>query len=269
MADQRQPRSWLERQYADPANYSARAALHHRFGTSKVKWPHWVFDRLDLPDSCRILELGAGPGQLWRQNRHRIPPGWHVAVSDLSPGMVEAAEADLGGAAGFSFQVIDARSIPFDDGAFGAVIANHMLYHVPDAEAALSEIHRVLAPGGLLYAATNGADHMREIWEIAAAARIDLGREGRAAARAFSIENGAELLGRRFSHVRFHPFDESLEVTEVEPLIAYVLSVASDKAAIRREGLAELRRRLGEAIASRGAFHITKATGMFEAARPA
>jgi ubiquinone/menaquinone biosynthesis C-methylase UbiE len=38
-----------------------------------------------------------------------------------------------------------------------------MLYHVPDAPRALSELARVLSPGGRLVAVTNGGDHLREL----------------------------------------------------------------------------------------------------------
>ncbi len=54
------------------------------------------------------------------------------------------------------FKEIDAQSIPFEDETFDAVIANHMLYHVPDRPKAIAEIKRVLKPGGRLIATTIG-----------------------------------------------------------------------------------------------------------------
>ena len=58
---------------------------------------------------------------------------------------------------------MDAQDIPFEDDTFGCVVANHMLYHVPDLDKGLAEIRRVLKPGGKLYAATNGEAHMLEL----------------------------------------------------------------------------------------------------------
>jgi ubiquinone/menaquinone biosynthesis C-methylase UbiE len=47
-----------------------------------------------------------------------------------------------------TFVLADAQSIPFGDSSFEAVIANNMLYHVPNRRLALSEIHRVLVKKG-------------------------------------------------------------------------------------------------------------------------
>lgn len=51
---------------------------------------------------------------------------------------------------------IDITDIPFEDGSFDFAIANHMLYHVPDLDKAIGEVHRVLKPDGVFYATTTG-----------------------------------------------------------------------------------------------------------------
>ena len=63
----------------------------------------------------------------------------------------------------FTFEKIDAQSIPYRTDSFDAVIANHMLYHIPDLGKTLSEIRRVLKPEGHLYATTVGLNHMAEL----------------------------------------------------------------------------------------------------------
>jgi SAM-dependent methyltransferase len=73
-----------------------------------------------------------------------------VPVTDLSPGMVEAA---LRNARGLGFtdvdgRVADAESIPYDDDAFDLVVGHAVLHHIPDVERALRECLRVLRPGG-------------------------------------------------------------------------------------------------------------------------
>lgn len=68
----------------------------------------------------------------------------------------------------FTFAQADAQALPFRDASFDAVIANHMLYHVPDIPRALGEVRRVLKPSGFCYAATMGVANMREVDELAA-----------------------------------------------------------------------------------------------------
>jgi ubiquinone/menaquinone biosynthesis C-methylase UbiE len=141
-------RDYLKKQYKDSSNLDARIRLHQRFSVNKYGWHPWVFDHFDLPPACQILELGCGPGSLWLDNRTRIPPGWEITLSDFSTGMLEDARRNLDPQCQFKYKVIDAQSIPCENGYFDAVIANHMLYHVSNRPAALAEIRRVLKPAG-------------------------------------------------------------------------------------------------------------------------
>ena len=126
-----------------------------------------MFDQFQLPPNARILELGCGSGALWLRNLERIPAGWDITLSDFSAGMVEDARRKLEGSTHpFTFQQMDAQSIPLPDASVDAVIANHMLYHVPDRNKAFSEVRRVLKPTGTFYAATNGLHHLREISQL-------------------------------------------------------------------------------------------------------
>jgi len=146
----------LTDQYGDESNLNARVYVHQRFRTNSYPWQRRVFDHFDLPGRCDTLDVGCGPGHLWTENGDRLPPRWTIVVSDPSFGMVERARINLGGASRpFRYRVLDAQNIPFPDDSFDAVIASHVLYHVPDRGAALYEMKRVLRSGGRLYAATS------------------------------------------------------------------------------------------------------------------
>lgn len=79
--------------------------------------------------------------------------------------MLQAARQQLGEKR-FVYAVADAQALPFADATFDAVIANHMLYHIPDLPRALAEIRRVLKPAGRFYASTIGREHMHELDEL-------------------------------------------------------------------------------------------------------
>jgi SAM-dependent methyltransferase len=236
-----------EQQYRDDSNLRARMDLHRRFSTSPEPWHRWVFDRLDLPGDARVLEVGCGPAELWRANRDRIPEGWGITLADLSDGMLAAAHEWFGHRA--EYVVADVQDLPFEDGAFDAAIANHMLYHVADRSRALGELARVLRRGGVLYAATNGEGHLREIRALAAQRElwnVD-----------FRLENGAEQIGEHFTEVELELFPDSLEVTEVEPVLAFVRSFTDDLGGVEEAVTATIERE--------GTFHVTKASGLFRA----
>jgi ubiquinone/menaquinone biosynthesis C-methylase UbiE len=255
---------YLSSQYHDAAKLNARIGLHQRFSTNGYGWQRWVFDQLEAPPEGRVLELGCGPGTLWVENRVRIPVGWGVTLSDMSAGMVEEAQRNLGNGGGFRYEVVDAQAIPLADGAFDAVIANHMLYHVPDRPKALAEVRRVLRPGGRLYATTNGTRNLAEIDELLR--RFDGGLEywGKVT-EAFNLENGAAQLAPWFGEVTVRRYEDALVVTEVEPLLDYILSGWAELLEGRRAAFGEFLAR--EMAAGGGAIRIGKDAGMFVGAR--
>jgi ubiquinone/menaquinone biosynthesis C-methylase UbiE len=250
----------LARQYHNGSNLEARIALHARFSTNTYGWYAWLFDHLHLPPRSRILELGCGTGRFWLANVDRIPEGWDVTLSDFSPGMLREAQQTLrDGRRPFAFAVVDAQAIPYEDECFDGVIANHMLYHVPDRPKAFAEIRRVLRPGGRLYAATNGQAHLRELNDFLPERTSDFGRE-----YGFHLENGRDQMAPWFSTIALHRYDDALIVTEAEPLIAFLLStrIAST---LDDDARAELVGRVEQELAAHGAIHITKDSGLFEA----
>jgi ubiquinone/menaquinone biosynthesis C-methylase UbiE len=252
--------TYLREQYKNAANLNDRIQLHLRFSTNPYDFHMWVFDQLQLAPDSRVLELGCGPGSLWRPNLVRIPAGWQITLTDFSPGMLAEARANLASARPFAFEQADAQAIPFADRSFDAVIANHMLYHVPDRAKAFAEIRRVLRPGGRFYAATNGENHLREMHELVQQFDSTIGLWNR---MTFRLENGATELAAVFSQVALHRYPSGLVVTEAEPLVAFVASmIGAELAGVRR---AEFKRLIEERIASDGPIHITKDTGLFEA----
>jgi SAM-dependent methyltransferase len=201
-----------------------------------------------------------------------VPSGCDITLTDFSPGMVEQARQNLRGSYPyFKLQVANVESLPFDDAGYDVVIANHMLYHVPDLPQGLSEIRRMLKPRGRLYAATNGLDNMRELTDLLrrfdAAQPYDISR----IIASFSLENGEELLRPYFSPVRLLRYDDGLAVTEPEPLVAYAASMGSLAGQFTGETLARFRafveQEVADAVAREGAFRIRKSQGLFEAYR--
>jgi ubiquinone/menaquinone biosynthesis C-methylase UbiE len=264
---------YVRSQYHDASKLNARIALHNRFSTNAHGLHRWVFDHFDLPEEASILDVGCGPGRLWDENLDRLPKRWGITLTDASPGMIAETEGSLGSDRRFGFRVEDVQHLPFQSENSDAVVANHMLYHVPDRPNALSEISRVLRAGGTLYAATNG-EHMHE--EMGWMQRIldpSCPPGGFFGTHLdFSLENGAEQLSPYFSDVTLQRYGDSLAITEVAPLVEYLLSGSAADAAARRTTADEFKRRvldlvdlLEHELASRGAIHITKDTGLFVA----
>ncbi|MGN1345813.1 MAG: class I SAM-dependent methyltransferase, partial [Eubacteriales bacterium] len=155
------------------------------------------------------------------------------------------------------FRQADIQSIPYEDDAFDAVIANMMLYHVPDLHRGLAEVRRVLRPGGWFYCATYGQNgilaYVRDLF--AAHGNGEVGNDG------FTLQNGAEHLGRYFSVVEKRLYDDRLEVTDTQDLVDYIFSMngIAELASVSAEELY----RVLDARKEDGVITIPKEYGMF------
>ena len=99
---------------------------------------------------ARALEIGAGTGYFSLNLARQGVIGKAVAT-DISPGMLErlaqtAQELNVD----VETMQADAESLPFPDGSFDLVLGHAVLHHLPGLDKALSEFHRVLAPGGTM-----------------------------------------------------------------------------------------------------------------------
>jgi ubiquinone/menaquinone biosynthesis C-methylase UbiE len=261
-------------QYQNSNNLNARIALHEKFSTRKGVFHAWLFDHVQAPEDANVLELGVGSAKLWQVNRERIPQGWDITLSDISEGMLWDAKKNVADSPrDFSFRVVDAQAIPFEDSSFDLVMANAMLYHVPDVDKAISEIRRVLKPGGRFYAGTGGLHHMKELDEFVRehmASKLPgvftmLGN----VTEQFALENGTEKLSKHFANVKLHlPPESYLHVTEVEPFIAYILSMARWSELVDGVSKQQVDNVVADATKiakEKLPIHITTSSGLFEA----
>jgi ubiquinone/menaquinone biosynthesis C-methylase UbiE len=247
----------LEEQYRTDENLNARIDLHARFST-KPGWGRWLFEHEAPPPGSRVLEVGCGPATtLWGANLERIDPTWRLTLTDFSPGMIEVAKELLGD--GADYVVADVQELPFANESFDVVLANHMLYHVPDRPKAFAEIRRVLVPGGSFHASTNGEGHMQEMASLTEGwwpfdRHVD----------AFGLESGPRQIEPFFSDIRVERFESELAVTDVEPVLAYLRSSE------RYDGrdLAEERAAVEETIAHDGIFRVTTTPGLISCRKP-
>src|SRR4051794_16680849 len=106
-----------------------------------------------LPDAVEVLDVGTGTAQIPIElcRRHA---GVRVVAVDQAKHMLEVAAANVrrAGLEGrVRLQRHDAKRLPYPDGAFGAVMSNSIVHHIPEPGAVLAEMVRVLAPGGTLF----------------------------------------------------------------------------------------------------------------------
>jgi ubiquinone/menaquinone biosynthesis C-methylase UbiE len=97
----------------------------------------------------RILDVGCGTGQLTARITQELPR-CVVTGCDFSRGMLRQAAART---TAVGWVQADAGSLPFPAGTFDAVVSTEAFHWFPDQDRAAAELHRVVAPGGLLLVA--------------------------------------------------------------------------------------------------------------------
>lgn len=257
--------------YSDDQSLAVRRRIHDEYSVPRVNFAEWALARVNWHGDEHVLDIGAGPGTYYDALAARIPNGRLVAA-DLSLGMVRLAaeRSSYGGLAN-----ADVQNLPFARRSFDVVLANHMLYHVPDLDRALDEIHRVLKPTGCLLAATSSQYNMPELEQIirrtfgllgARTAELD----GRPPAR-FFLEDGAMNLGRHFFAVARYDLPGAFVFSTPGPVIDYVNSMREQREPLLPRGIswddfiAVLRDQLQRIIKHMGELVVSKLSGVIVA----
>jgi len=108
-----------------------------------------TLDRIPLREGEDVLDVACGTGVLARKARERYGNLGRVIGADLNAGMIETAQSltDQHSKA-CEWHVADASDMPFVDHSFAAIFCQQGLQFFPDEDAALSEMKRLLRPGG-------------------------------------------------------------------------------------------------------------------------
>ena len=120
-----------------------------------------VFRHLNL-ENKDVLDLACGSGGLTRKLKRKCPSANIFGVDFNEEAINYANEVDEG-ITGLRYKSGDAQDLTFKKNSFDVVIGLDMLDHIPDYNLCLSEIHRVLRPGGKLILTV---ENRRSLWPI-------------------------------------------------------------------------------------------------------
>lgn len=215
---------FVKQQYKDDKGLLIRKNLHRKYSVNKQGFGNWLFEIMEIPSVGKILELGSGNGDFWRKNIKKLNDGSSLVLSDFSIGMVETMKSKYDNP-NVDIMQIDIQDIPFENETFDVIIANAMLYHIPEIEKALNEVKRVLKSSGTFYASTFGENGLSDfIFKSLTEIGIETSKESN---NTFTLQNGMTKLSNHFRNVRQLNYEDKLQVTDVQDLVEYIFSMTS------------------------------------------
>jgi len=263
--------------YATEEPLAVRIRTHELYTQPQVDFTAWVLDHVPWRGDEWVLDIGCGSGAYVEPVCQRLARGGHLLAGDLSWGMLrDVTSKPL--PTSVALLNANAMRLPLPDGCCDVVLANHMLYHVPQIEGAAAEIHRVLRPGGYLLAATNARDSMETFMTEVAKACHGLGHSidlPPSPALRFTLEDGRASLQPCFPDVERDIIESALVFSEVAPPVAYIDSMRHRYAPGLPDGLTwetlieQVERQICARIAAQGEYRVAKTTGVFIATREA
>lgn len=267
-SDKRTEQQYIQEQYKTKDNLQIRIETHEKYSEPEVEFHDWILDHVDWNGNESVLDVGCGTGEYAEPTNLRCR---RYIACDLSMGMLESLPATI-----WAKVNLNAESIPFDDETIDVVMANHMLYHVPELPRAIDEIYRVLKPTGSLIAATNSSNNMPQLYDLQVRLTQRFGIDNRVlkdssnkVLKRFTLENGSQTLGHTFNSIERHDLRGALVFKEPEPLIDYLSTMQKRYAAALpaemswKDMAAVLRDEIQQRIDEDGEFRVSKLTGVY------
>ena len=252
----------LKNQYLNSSNISARINLHKEYTANRQGWFPWLYEQCRIRPGDTILELGCGDASLWLENQKRIPTDVHIILSDLSDGMLRDVRRSIGTEdQRFHFDVMDAHQIHMPDNSIDLLIANHVLFYCENLQQVFREVKRVLKSDGIFVCSTYSSNHMKEISELVQEFDDRIVLSADRLYERFGKENGELLLKEEFADIRWIQYEDHLNVTDADALIAYVLSCHGNQNRYIVDRYRDFRSFVKKKT-DRG-FYITKDAGVF------
>jgi len=257
--------SRVREQYKTDKNLNIRSNLHS-YNVNKIDFDKWCFNQINFSLNANVLELGCGTGKLWFKNKDYIENTLNITISDFSRSMIRIARNRLKDVYHyFHYEEINAEEIPYNDETFDIIIAQHMIYFVPDIEKALAEIQRVLKPNGVFYVTANSCNSMKELNRLSENFAPNSGLDNNGYSERFDLEHGRGMLEKYFHKVDVEILDGKIIVDNAEPVVSYKASTIQGSSILVGEKKKEFTKYLEEYIKKNGDISITTKTCMFKA----
>lgn len=256
------------------SDLTTRIKIHQQYGTNDID--QWMLDVLTLTPGMTILDIGCGTGKQCFLFENALNGKCHITGADVSLELLKAADVEKNKRkSAATFMLADFNQpLPFPDAAFDLVTCCFALYYALDIPFTISEMKRVLRPGGSLFVTGPLPENKGEFYRIIeeATGKPIPFMPGRA-------RFGSEILDivqKTFRKTEVYRFENPVILKELKPFLDYTKASLSEDRKLWASLFADesfddivqkIEKRAAEDIAKNGQIVMTKVVGGFLAIR--
>jgi ubiquinone/menaquinone biosynthesis C-methylase UbiE len=253
----------------------ARIDIHKKYGSRDID--EWMLHQLSPQKSTRILDVGCGAGKQCFLFYKALEGDADITGGDVNPELLEKARQE-NAKIGNRIKFIDLnfnQRFPIDDNQFDLLTCCFAIYYAEDIPFSISEMHRVLKPGGRLFTTGPMPENKRLFYDIIfEATQKPIPPMPGSSRYSSQIYNAIESL---FSHVSIHIFENPLVFETVDPFLAYTRASLSedrklwkglfDASADFEQAMEKIKTVAERRLAEDGQLVMTKVVGGFTATK--
>ena len=203
-----------------------RIDIHNKFGSRDID--QWMLDILNLENGLEILDVGCGAGKQCFSFQNYLKGKCKITGGDVSQELLDQArEENTKTGNKIDFIELDFnKKFPFEDNHFDLISCCFAIYYAEDIPFTISEMHRILKPGGRLFSTGPMPDNKKTFYDIIKEA-TNMPIPSMPGSSRYSTEiYGA--IDNLFSTVDTHIFENPLTFSSAEPFLEYTQASLSE-----------------------------------------
>lgn len=153
--------------------FDYRYLFYKEYSTKGQEWFQWIFDRLELFEGVKVLDMGCGRGNIWIKNWERIPQDATIILVDKRHSVIEYLECFYQENKRFLQKNVQFKFINQDletDFSFreqyDRIVADHLWTYISNPERLMKEVNTVLKPNGFMHSTYNSYGFMEKVQQL-------------------------------------------------------------------------------------------------------
>jgi len=253
----------------------ARIDIHKKYGSRDID--QWMLHLLNPQKGSVILDAGCGSGKQCFLFYKALEGEADITGGDVSPELLEKARQE-NARIGNRIKIIHLdfnQRFPLDDNQFDLLTSCFAIYYSEDIPFTISEMHRVIKPGGRLFTTGPMPENKRLFYDIISEATQQpippMPGSSRYSTQIY------EAITRQFSRVEIHIFENPLIFEDVEPFLAYTRASLSEDRKLWRslfehaggfeQVMGQIKAVASQRLAQEGKLVMTKVVGGYIATK--